>query len=116
MYDKERTRTGENSSWTIVIGTIFGRMATSISIAFLAIYLTLVIIIITFTIGEVLLFSMMDLFVDRIAKPELKGTYLGAIGFSQLGNAMGLGPEACVLMYLDRADPASFFLFLPASR
>jgi hypothetical protein len=91
-------------------------MATSMSIAFLAIYLTLVIIIITFTIGEVLLFSMMDLFADRIAKPELKGTYLGAIGFSQLGNVMGLGPEACVLMYLDRADPASFFLFLPASR
>ncbi len=60
MYDKERTRTGENSSWTIII---------------------------TFTIGEVLLFSMMDLFADQIA-----------------------------LMYLDRADPASFFLFLPASR
>lgn len=89
MYDKERTRTGENSSWTIVIGTIFGRMATSMSIAFLAIYLTLVIIIITFTIGEVLLFSMMDLFADQIAKPELKGTYFGAIGFSQMGNVIG---------------------------
>lgn len=62
MYDKERTRTGENSSWTIII---------------------------TFTIGEVLLFSMMDLFADQIAKPELKGTYFGAIGFSQLGNVIG---------------------------
>ncbi|WP_412094227.1 hypothetical protein [Bacillus atrophaeus] len=90
MYDKERTRTGENSSWTIIIGIIFGRMATSMSIPCLAIYLTLVIIIITFTIGEVLLFSMMDLFADQSAKPELKGTYFGAIGFSQLGN--GIGP------------------------
>nr|WEZ46142.1 hypothetical protein P5625_14320 [Bacillus subtilis] len=29
-------------SWTIIIGTIFGRMATSMSIPFLAIYLTAV--------------------------------------------------------------------------
>ncbi|MGM0859378.1 MAG: hypothetical protein ACQEWH_01335 [Bacillota bacterium] len=86
MYDKERTRTGENSRWTIIIRTIFGRMATSMSIPFSAIYLTLVIIIITFTIGEVLLFSMKDLFVDQLEKPELKGTYFGAIGFSQLEN------------------------------
>ncbi|WP_412094131.1 hypothetical protein [Bacillus atrophaeus] len=115
MYDKERTRTGENSRWTIIIRTIFGRMATSMSIPFLAIYLTLVIIIITFTIGEVLLFSMKDLFVDQLTKPELKGTYFGAIGFSQLGNV--ISPWAgYILMYLDRADPASFFLFLPASR
>lgn len=88
MYDKERTHTGENSRWTIIIRTIFGRMATSMSIPFSAIYLTLVIIIITFTIGEVLLFSMKDLFVDQLAKPELKGTYFGAIGFSQLGNVI----------------------------
>lgn len=34
----------------------------------------------------------MDLLADQITKPELKGTYFGAIGFSQLGNVKGLGP------------------------
>ncbi|MBY8913579.1 MFS transporter [Bacillus sp. YC2] len=50
---------------------------------------SLVVIVILFTVGEVLLFSMMDLFVDRIAKPDMKGTYFGAMGFSQLGNVIG---------------------------
>ena len=43
---------------------------------------TLAFIIVVFTIGEVLLFAMMDLFVDNIAKPEVKGSYFGAMGFS----------------------------------
>ena len=39
-----------------------------------------------FTVGEVLMFTLMDVLVDRIAKPELKGTYFGMIGFNNLGN------------------------------
>lgn len=42
-----------------------------------------------FTIGEVLMFSMTDLFVDQIAVPHLKGTYFGAMGFSGLGGVVG---------------------------
>lgn len=44
--------------------------------------------VVLFTIGEVLLFTMMDMLIDRIAKPELKGTYFGTIGFNNLGNVM----------------------------
>ncbi|CAI6277151.1 hypothetical protein NRS6167_11965 [Bacillus subtilis] len=71
---------------------MLGNVMVSVSMAIFTIshgVSSLVIIVVTFTIGEVLLFSMMDLFVDQIAKPGLKGTYFGAIGFSQLGNVIG---------------------------
>ncbi|WP_343221765.1 MFS transporter [Paenibacillus tritici] len=44
--------------------------------------------VVIFTIGEVLLFTMMDMLIDRIAKPEWKGTYFGTIGFNNLGSVM----------------------------
>lgn len=44
--------------------------------------------VVIFTIGEVLLFTMMDMLIDVIAKPEYKGTYFGTIGFNNLGNVM----------------------------
>ncbi|MNC69205.1 hypothetical protein D3C75_1198750 [compost metagenome] len=31
---------------------------------------------------------MMDMLIDRIAKPEWKGTYFGTIGFNNFGNVM----------------------------
>ncbi|MBS4191871.1 MFS transporter [Bacillus sp. FJAT-49705] len=48
-----------------------------------------VIVIVLFTAGEVLMFSMTDLFMDNIAKPHLRGTYFGAMGFTQMGNVIG---------------------------
>lgn len=39
-----------------------------------------------FTVGEVLLFTMLDILIDRIAKPQWKGTYFGTIGFNNFGN------------------------------
>lgn len=44
--------------------------------------------VVLFTVGEVLLFTMMDMLIDRIAKPEWKGTYFGTIGFNNLGSVM----------------------------
>ncbi|MBO9129045.1 MFS transporter [Bacillus sp. 165] len=44
---------------------------------------------ILFTIGEVLMFSMSDLFIDQIALPHLKGTYFGAMGFAGFGGVIG---------------------------
>lgn len=44
---------------------------------------------IIFTIGEVLMFSMMDVFIDDIAVAHLKGTYFGAMGFSGIGAVIG---------------------------
>ncbi|QED46497.1 MDR family MFS transporter [Cytobacillus dafuensis] len=51
--------------------------------------LSWVIVMILFTAGEVLMFSMTDLFMDNIAKPHLRGTYFGAMGFTQIGNVIG---------------------------
>ncbi|MEH7122597.1 MFS transporter [Bacillus sp. JJ1773] len=48
-----------------------------------------IIVMIIFTAGEVLMFSMTDLFMDNIAKPHLRGTYFGAMGFTQIGNVIG---------------------------
>ncbi|AOY16919.1 MFS transporter [Bacillus sp. ABP14] len=44
---------------------------------------------IIFTIGEVLMFSMTDVFIDDIAVSQLKGTYFGAMGFSGIGAVIG---------------------------
>ena len=44
---------------------------------------------IIFTIGEVLMFSMTDVFIDDIAVAHLKGTYFGAMGFSGIGAVIG---------------------------
>jgi MFS family permease len=44
--------------------------------------------VVLFTIGEVLLFTMMDMLIDRIANPDMKGTYFGTIGFNNLGNVI----------------------------
>ncbi len=46
-------------------------------------------VMILFTAGEVLMFSMTDMFMDNIAKPHLRGTYFGAMGFTQIGNVIG---------------------------
>lgn len=44
--------------------------------------------VVLFTIGEVLMFTMTDMLIDRIAKPEWKGTYFGTMGFNGLGNVL----------------------------
>lgn len=44
--------------------------------------------VVLFTIGEVLMFTMTDVLVDKIAKPELRGTYFGMFGFNNLGNVI----------------------------
>jgi MFS family permease len=49
----------------------------------------LVMAMIIFTIGEVMMFTMSDLFIDQIAKPNMKGIYFGAMGFTAIGNAFG---------------------------
>lgn len=49
---------------------------------------TMFLSVILFTIGEVLMFTMTDLLIDRIAKPELRGTYFGMFGFNNLGNVL----------------------------
>ncbi|WP_044748350.1 MDR family MFS transporter [Bacillus alveayuensis] len=49
----------------------------------------LVMAMVIFTIGEVMMFTMSDLFIDQIAKPNMKGLYFGAMGFTAIGSAFG---------------------------
>lgn len=104
---------------TIIIGTLFARFATSMSIPFLAIYLTtvkgvsagmtgaiigmsaLVGVFASFIGGNlsdrfgrntIIIWSMIAwvfVFIDSIAVSHLKGTYFGAMGFSGIGTVIG---------------------------
>ena len=52
---------------------------------------------------------MMDLFVDNIAKPEVKGSYFGAMGFSQLGSVIGPFVGGLCIDYFGAAHPSPFY-------
>lgn len=74
-----------------IVPLILGNICVALSLLFVGLasgVALLLISVILFTIGEVLLFTMMDMLIDRIAKPELKGTYFGTIGFNNLGSVM----------------------------
>ncbi|QKS54982.1 MFS transporter [Paenibacillus barcinonensis] len=66
--------------------------------------------VILFTIGEVLLFTMMDMLIDRIAKPEWKGTYFGTIGFNNIGNVVAPVMGGLLLSQFGAADGLSVFI------
>ncbi|MDO3412188.1 MFS transporter [Saccharibacillus sp. CPCC 101409] len=64
-----------------------------------------------FTVGEVLMFTMMDVLIDRIAPEAWKGTYFGTIGFNNLGSVAA--PVVGGLL-LDRfALQSGFAVFAP---
>ncbi|WP_454191662.1 MDR family MFS transporter [Paenibacillus sp. Marseille-Q7038] len=67
--------------------------------------------VVIFTIGEVLMFTLMDLLVDRIAKPELKGTYFGMIGFNNLGNVLAPLIGGALLTHFTAEQ--SLYIFIP---
>lgn len=74
-----------------IVPLILGNICVALSLLLVGLasgVALLLISVILFTIGEVLLFTMMDMLIDRIAKPELKGTYFGTIGFNNLGSVM----------------------------
>ncbi|MFS0869177.1 MDR family MFS transporter [Paenibacillus xylanilyticus] len=87
QYPIVRTARHYSPIVSLIIGNIL--LAASLLLFGWAEGLTLLFIsVILFTIGEVLLFTMMDLLIDRIAKPESKGIYFGTIGFNHLGSVM----------------------------
>ncbi|MDP4170871.1 MAG: MFS transporter [Bacillota bacterium] len=73
-----------------------------------------VIMIAIFTIGEVLMFSMTDMLMDSIAKPHLRGTYFGAMGFTQIGQIVGPSLGGILLDHYGYDNPLMTFgtLFL----
>lgn len=60
------------------------------------------------SIGEVILFPTLQLQVDRMAPPDMKGSYFGAAGLSGLG--FGLGPFAGGFMLQHMGGPITFSL------
>lgn len=79
------------SRFSPIIPLIMGSAFVSCSLLIFGIFESIVafmLSVVLFTIGEVLMFTMTDVLVDRIAKPELRGTYFGMFGFNNLGNVM----------------------------
>ncbi|WP_418041579.1 MDR family MFS transporter [Paenibacillus xylanilyticus] len=60
---------------------------------------------------SVILFTMMDLFIDRIAKPENKGIYFGTIGFNHLGSVIAPVFGGLLLGHFGAANGS--FVFVP---
>lgn len=79
------------SKFSPIVPLILGNICVALSLLLFGLaggIALLMFSVVLFTIGEVLLFTMMDMLIDRIAKPEMKGTYFGTIGFNNLGNVM----------------------------
>ncbi len=72
----------------------------------------LIVAMIIFTIGEVMMFTMTDLFVDGIANPQMKGAYFGAMGFTSIGNAIGPWVGGTLFMEFGAHDGEKLFLVL----
>ncbi|MEW4369446.1 MDR family MFS transporter [Paenibacillus kandeliae] len=70
------------------------------------------VVTVLFTIGEVLLFTMIDVFIDAIARPEWKGTYFGTMGFNNLGNVLAPIMGGMLLDHWGAAQGMSIFLWL----
>ena len=69
----------------------------------------LIFAMIVFTVGEVMMFSMTDLFIDQIAKPNMKGLYFGAVGFTSAGGAFGPAIGGFLISYIGFSHSASLF-------
>lgn len=68
-----------------------------------------VVMVMIFTLGEVLMFSMTDMFMDSIARPNLRGTYFGAMGFTQIGSVVGPLLGGFLLDYFGYNNPLMVF-------
>lgn len=79
------------SRFSPIVPIIAGNLFVACSLLLFGIFHTLwafMVGVVVFTIGEVLMFTMTDVLIDRIAKPELRGTYFGVFGFNNLGNVL----------------------------
>jgi len=104
-----------------VIPLILGSVFVSCSLLLFGIFQSLIglmVGVVLFTIGEVLMFTMTDVLIDRIATPELRGTYFGMIGFNNLGNVMApllggflldaLGVDSSIIIFTIIAMTSAF--------
>lgn len=71
----------------------------------------LCLITVVFSIGELLMFSSTDALTDLLAKPDMKGTYFGAMGFNKLGNV--IAPWMGGLLISNFGIERPIYIFLP---
>ncbi|EMI10484.1 MDR family MFS transporter [Anoxybacillus gonensis] len=64
------------------------------------------------TVGEVMMFSMVDIFIDQIAPQQMKGLYFGSIGFTAIGNAVGPWIGGLMLQYFGYENHLLIFSLL----
>ncbi|TXC93139.1 MFS transporter [Metabacillus litoralis] len=95
-----------------LVSIMFGNIIICIGLigfAFITDLSLLIVMIVIFTVGEILMFSMTDLLIDQMAVPNLKGTYFGAMGFTQLGNVIGPWIGGVLLQYFGANQPIYLF-------
>ncbi len=84
---------------TVAIGLFIMGNANAIWLMIVAMFI--------FTCGEVMMFTMTDILTDRFAKPELRGSYFGAMGLTSIGQSIGpiVGGHLLSLYGADRPLP-----------
>ncbi|MCG3085348.1 MFS transporter [Anoxybacillus sp. LAT_35] len=64
------------------------------------------------TVGEVMMFSMIEIFIDQISPQHMKGLYFGSMGFTAIGNAAGPWIGGLMLEHLGYGNHLLIFTFL----
>ncbi|SNZ17093.1 Major Facilitator Superfamily protein [Terribacillus aidingensis] len=101
--------------YSLVLSLMLGNILIAVSMlsmAFLHDIVWIACAVILFTIGEVLLFSMSDMFIDEIANPAMKGTYFGAMGFTGFGGVAGPLAGGMLLDYFGAMQPIPIFTII----
>ncbi|MEL3960894.1 MFS transporter [Lysinibacillus endophyticus] len=109
------TRIGKK--YSPLVSIMFGTMTLSLSLLGFGMLKSVPLMFacaVLFTVGEVLMFSMTDVFIDQIAVQNLKGTYVGAMGFSGLGGVIGPWLGGFLLDYYGYGNGAIVFAYLAA--
>lgn len=94
------TRIGKN--YSPLISIMLGGLTVSMGVFGIGLANSVWMIIasvIVYTMGEVLMFSMTDVFIDELAPDNLKATYFGAMGFNRIGASIGPWIGGSLLSY-----------------
>ncbi len=101
--------------YSLVLSLMLGNVLIALSLlsmAFLHEVIWIAAAVILFTVGEVLLFSMSDMFIDEIANPDMKGTYFGAMGFTGFGSVAGPLIGGMLLDHFGAVHPIPIFTII----
>ncbi|OEH92785.1 MDR family MFS transporter [Bacillus solimangrovi] len=107
------TRIGKR--YSALISIMIGTLTTSIGLLGFAFFTSVPLLflsIFVFTVGEVMMFTMTDLFVDQISPHDMKGLYFGAMGFTAIGGSFGPWIGGLMLEYFGYTNNFALFSVL----